>query len=138
MTQRTPRLHDEKYLRWLRRRPCEACGKPAPCDAAHIKSANLALEKPFSGAMKPDDKWALSLCRSCHIRQHAHGDEQGWFAAQSVEPFKTCTRLYREFGGDGGAPKRKRRTIKPRLPREKRTKIKGRSTWGQRKLRSRK
>lgn len=76
------------------------------------------------------------------MAQHSYGDEVGWWQEHGVkDPFALAEQYYARYLTEGGSPEylpRKRTTIKPRLPREKRTKIKGRSTWGQRKLRNRK
>lgn len=161
MTQRTPRFRDPHYLAWLRKQPCACgCNQPAPCDAAHLRAGSITHGKPAITGMqiKPDDNWALPLKRTHHMAQHDHGDEIGWWAAHGCrDPFMRSLAYYCRYlreehdlamvAGEVRAEierrrlnqkVRKRTTIKPRLPREKRTKIKGRSTWGQRKLRSRK
>jgi hypothetical protein len=160
MTQRQPRFRDDGYLAWLRQQPC-ACGcrQPPPCDAAHLRAGDFASGKPAcTGAqIKPDDYWAMPLKHAHHMAQHAYGSEIEWWRQHGVEPFSRALRYYGRYLQSTGLPfmsiseikaeierrrlnqkVRKRTTIKPRLPREQRTKIKGRSTWGQRKLRSRK
>lgn len=128
MTQRQPRLLDPGYLAWLRERPCIACRRPPRCDAAHLKMAWPALDKPFSGSLRPDDKYAMPLCRSCHMRQHAHGDELGWWVAQGFfNPPATALKYYAQYGGTGGNA-RGRRKIKPRKPRHLRAKLTSRNT----------
>lgn len=127
MNQRRPRLHDPGYLTWIRLRSCIACGRFGPCDAAHIRSAALEYDKPSTGmGEKPDDRWALPLCRSCHLTQHAYGNELGYWKKIGRNPFQEAARLYSEYGGDGGYAKRKRQIIKPRLPKDRRQKIKSR------------
>lgn len=135
MTQRAPRLLDPGFISWLHKRPCCACGRsPAPDashDAAHLKAGNVLLGKPWAGTVKPDDRWATTLCRSCHNRQHAHGDEIGWWNAHGIDPFALAQRLYAQYrleNPNANPPYvRKQRSIKTRQPRGQRQKIKGRA-----------
>jgi hypothetical protein len=123
-TQKNPRLHDKSYLAWLRLRPCVTCGN-SPCDAAHIRSGSLEYNKPPTGmAEKPSDCWAVSLCRSCHNKQHGQ-NELAWWSSHGINPFELAISLYRKFGGSGGKP-RKPREIKPRKPPHLRQKIQSR------------
>jgi hypothetical protein len=88
---------------------CACCGQPGPCDAAHIRAGSLAHDKPQTGmARKPDDKWALPLRHAHHMAQHRYGDEVGWWKAHGIDPFATAVRYYKQYGGDGGKPQRKR------------------------------
>src|SRR5580693_2121060 len=89
LRQRQPRVRCPSYLAWLRRQPCCCgCGTPAPSDAAHIRTGSPWYGKPYTGmGEKPSDCWAVPLNRSCHMRQHDHGDEIGWFAAHGIDPF---------------------------------------------------
>ena len=133
MTQRRPRLHDAGYLAWLRTKPCCACGKAPPCEAAHIRMTCLAIDKPITGmGRKPDDKYALSLCAWCHREgpesQHNIGDEADFWAGFGIDPFEFAAKYYDEYGGAGGKPRKPRTTINPRLPKEQRQKIPNRKT----------
>lgn len=127
MTQRRPRLYDPGFLAFLRKKPCCACGRAAPSEAAHIRMTRLAIDKPTTGmGRKPDDKYAVPLCAWCHREspesQHNVGDESTFWKWYEIDPFELSARLYDEYGGDGGHP-RKRRPIKPRLPKHQRQKI---------------
>ena len=134
VTQRRPRLYDRPYLDWLKTRYCVVCGRPGPNDPAHIRSASMKYDKPLTGAgRKPDDRWAVPLCRADHDAQHAAGDELKWWNGYSLDPFELAIAYYAQFGGKGGKPK-PRTIIKPRLPKEQRTKIQGRSSWPRRKF----
>lgn len=125
--QRRPRLYDRPYLDWLKTRYCVACGRMPPCDPAHIRSHSLRHDKPITGAgRKPDDKWAVPLCRGCHDEQHAAGDELAWWSKIGRDPFQTAIDYYAQFGGKGGKPKKQRTIIRPRLPKDKRQKIQSR------------
>lgn len=111
-----PRLHDDKYLAWLREQPCSCgCGLAAPSDPAHVRMGFRALGK------KPDDIYCLPLNRECHRLQH-EGEGQFW-ALRGRDPFEVAARYYAEFGGDGGAPRAKRKTVKPRKPKEQRARF---------------
>lgn len=124
MNQRQPRLHDPKFLAWLRTKPCACgCGRSAPSEAAHLRSAALEYGKSHTGMQeKPSDFWAVPLAALCHRLQHHVGETKFW-TERGINPFDLAIRLYREYGGRGGRVKRKRTTIKPRLPKEQRRKI---------------
>lgn len=139
LRQRQPRMLDEGYLVWLRKRRCAFCGRfPGdeinPIEAAHLRMAAPFLGKRYTGHReKPDDKWATPLCRWCHQTgpeaQHKIGEHRFWGLAE-INPFILAMELYAEYGGEGGRPQRKRTTIKLRLPKEKRAKIaKRKASW---------
>lgn len=127
--QRQPRIRDEGYLAYLRRLPCACCGAAPPCDAAHIRSANLAFGKRQTGkAEKPDDKWALPLTRACHFRQHSMAELTFWKNV-GVNPFKLAARIHTEYvaeHGDTSVKKQRIRKIRARKPRELRAPIQSR------------
>lgn len=110
VNQREPRLVDLGYLKWLRKKPCCVCGK-SPCDAAHIKFKSDAYGKRESGTMKPDDKWAVPLCRGCHTIQHGMNEQEFW-RERRILVLMLAQKLYAEFGGDGGKVRHKQ---KPRV-----------------------
>jgi hypothetical protein len=100
LRQRQPRIRDEGYLKWLRKQSCACgCGKPAPSDAAHLRAGSIAYGKEYPGlGAKPSDCWAMPLNRSCHMRQHAYGDELGFWAAHGVpDPFGRSMRYYAAY-----------------------------------------
>jgi hypothetical protein len=99
LRQRRPRRLDAGYLAWLRGLPCACCGQRPPCDAAHLRAASAAYDKPITGtANKPDDCWALPLKHHHHMAQHAYGDELGWWAEHGVsDPFLLCQRYYERY-----------------------------------------
>lgn len=153
------RFRDPEYLAWLRKQPC-ACGchQPPPCDAAHLRAGSIEHGKPHTGMqIKPDDCWAMPLKHAHHMAQHAFGDEVSWWHAHGVHPFVRALRYYGRYLQSLGMPfmtidqikaeierrklnqkPRKRTTIKPRLPREERQKIHGRSSFPKgRKIRNR-
>lgn len=116
--QRRPRLRDNRYLSFLRALPCCVCGCPPPSDAAHIRMGSTVYGKRPTGAgEKPDDKWAVSLCRptfgirqGCHRSQHTQNESE-WWRNHGINPFEIARRLYAEGGHpDDPQPTRKRRT----------------------------
>lgn len=133
-----PRIRDNKYLAFLRQEPCCVCHRPAPSDAAHIRMASTVYGKRSTGmAEKPDDKWALALCRpiigikaGCHKDQHSMGEAEFW-RERGLNPFEIAMRLYAIGGhpGDPQPPKRKRTTIAPRGFQKGKRKMQSRRTF---------
>lgn len=83
--------------------------------------------------IKPHDMRAVPLNHSCHMRQHAFGDEAAWWHAHGVrDPLLVADRFYAQYRREHPkAPEphvRKTRPVKKRKPREQRTKIKSRNT----------
>ena len=114
LRQREPRIQDPGYLAWLRRQRCACgCGSHAPSDAAHIRSGSILHGKRHTGmAEKPDDRWALPLSRSCHLRQHAFGSERDWWCGHGIDPFKLAIAYYGEY------EQHHQRPVKPRAERK--------------------
>lgn len=99
--QRQPRERDNAHLAYVRRLPCAACGKPGPCDAAHLRSGSIQHGKrPTGMAEKPSDRWVTPLCRPCHTQQHS-GNELAFWSALGIDPFALCIRLYADSTGKG-------------------------------------
>lgn len=123
LRQREPRLHDPEFLRWLKTKPCCVCGR-SPVDAAHVKFGSKFYGKRSVGmSEKPDDRWAVPLCRECHTSQHnavrskEEKAEQNWWRQRRILPLALAMKLYSEFGGTGGQVRHKRRprvTIVPK------------------------
>lgn len=111
--QREPRLYDAGFLAFLRTQRCCCCGRHPPVQAAHIR---IGL---FAKGMKPHDKNAVPLCSWCHLdgpqAQHKMNEESFW-KMWELDPFAIAAKLYAEYGGAGGAPKKKRKltTIRPK------------------------
>lgn len=103
LAQRQPRVRDPAYLAFLRKQPCACCGAAPPCDAAHIRTGNLDLGKPFTGRMLPDDKWATPLNHRHHMRQHDHkAGEMGFWHEVGKDPFAIAQALYARYLAEGG------------------------------------
>lgn len=127
MRQREPRRRDPGYLAWLRTQGCCCgCDRAAPSDAAHLRVGVTGMGR------KPDDDRALPLNHSCHMRQHAHGDEAAWFRAHAINPLQLAGLFYARYQRENPkAPApyvRKQRPVKKRKPRELRAKLKSRNT----------
>lgn len=92
--QRQPREEDEKHRRFIASLWCVICGA-GDVQCAHVRFADLTVGKPFTGgATKPDDKYTVPLCCGCHSRQHAWGDERGWWLKYEIDPIKLALALY--------------------------------------------
>lgn len=61
----------EGFAKWLRKQPCEACGKMGP------GNKNEVHHEPTRGA---GGTWidTVALCRSCHARRHDIGAPRFW------------------------------------------------------------
>lgn len=114
-----PRIRDAGYLAWLRLQPCCVCGADKS-DAAHIRSTTMEMDerygkRPCGAGEKPDDKWAVPMCRSCHGTQHAM-NEMAFWRLHGMDPFALARRYYARAAHDGvctpGSAKRKSRSIK--------------------------
>jgi hypothetical protein len=90
-----PRRIDEPYLAWIREQPCCICGK-LPSEAAHLRVGSINHDKTYGAlGMKSSDKWALPLCRSHHVEQHA-SNELEWWASRGINPFELAISYQRE------------------------------------------
>ena len=84
---------------------------------------------------KPDDRFAVPLNAWCHRGPgQQHDGEAKFWEARGLDPFAIAERLYAEYGGDGGHPRQKRKTVKPRKPKDQRQKIRSRREWPKRKF----
>lgn len=91
------RERDNGYLAFLRRQPCACCGRSAPSDAAHIRMASPSRGKlPTGMQVKPSDKFAVPLNRSCHMKQH-QGSEASFWSERRLDPFEIADRLFAEY-----------------------------------------
>jgi hypothetical protein len=77
-----------EHLAFVRQLPCVACGKPAPSEAAHVRTGT------DSGVgIKPGDRYALPLCSACHATQHRIGELTFWSALR-IDPVNVALRLW--------------------------------------------
>jgi hypothetical protein len=97
---RAPRQKSEKHLAWIRTLPCLVCKAQHTCEAAHVRFSSRRHGKRAVGiGEKPDDKWAVPLCRSCHADQHRH-NEREWWVERKIDPVTAAEKLWR-MKGDG-------------------------------------
>lgn len=111
LRQKQPREKDEKHLAFIRKLPCVICGQPS--EAAHVRYTTNWYEKIYgkrhSGKQeKPDDRWAVPLCPSCHRlgKEAQHNmSEFIWWCRKHKHPLRLANRLY-EISGDQEAGER--------------------------------
>jgi hypothetical protein len=106
LRQRTPRIRDEPYLKFIRSLPCTACGRSGPSQAAHIRFSDFASGSTNPGVgCKPDDSKAVPLCANCHTdgpgAQHRSGERRFWTRV-GKDPFEIAERLYGLFRATAG------------------------------------
>ena len=96
--ERTPRRHNEKYLKFIRTQPCCIC-LSSNVEAAHIRIGSLEHFKEYTGmAQKPDDCWSLPLCNRHHREQHAVGNELKFWSRYHIDPFALAIVYMKKFG----------------------------------------
>jgi len=55
---------------WVRRHHCCVAG----CLSRNIECAHVRRGTDGGTALKPSDRWCISLCRDHHVEQHAKGE----------------------------------------------------------------
>lgn len=101
LRQRVPRVECPAFLAFVRRKPCCACGAPAPSQAAHVRFSDAASGNvnPGVGA-KPSDRFCVPLCAGCHLddpgAQHRVGERKFW-ARVGIDPYALAATLYAQF-----------------------------------------
>ncbi len=101
LRQRQPRAQDPKFLAYVRRQRCSACGAPPQVHAAHVRMSSPAHDKRETGmSEKPDDRWAVPLCQGCHLdgpqAQHRVGERVFW-SRLGLDPFEVALGQRRAF-----------------------------------------
>jgi hypothetical protein len=92
---RPARERNEGHLEAIRQLPCLSC-QADPCgEAAHVRMTDRAAGKvnPGLGA-KPDDRFALPLCHTCHMEQH-RGSEIAFWRARGIDPLRVAATLHK-------------------------------------------
>ena len=99
LRQKEPRVHDKHHLDFVRELPCVVCGNNIETQAAHIRLSDASVDKfnPGVGA-KPDDKWTVPLCGSCHGKQYDMGDEEMFWKLVGINPLLVARLLYAVSG----------------------------------------
>src|SRR5215469_10309073 len=77
-----------QHLAFVRQLPCVACGKAAPSEAAHVRTATDG-----GVGVKPADRYAVPLCTMCHAKQHRIGELTIWSALR-IDPLNVSLRLW--------------------------------------------
>ena len=93
--QRQPRIHDEGYLARIRQLDCTCCGNNIETQAAHVRFPDRRADKrPTGNSEKPDDRWTLPLCGTCHTKQHRM-NEREFYRQAGIDPIFVCLALSR-------------------------------------------
>lgn len=72
---RDGRWRSPAHCNFVRSHACSNCGGTAGIEVAHVRVGSGA-----GMGQKPDDWWAVSLCRDCHAEQHRVGEVTFWQA----------------------------------------------------------
>ena len=81
-----------QHLTFVRQLPCVVCGRPAPSEAAHIRSGSDG-----GAGMKPSDRYTVSLCSDCHALQHQFGELTFWSTVR-IDPINVAFRFWTVSG----------------------------------------
>lgn len=97
--QKQPRKKDDSHLRWLRGLPCLVTGAYG-VDPAHIRYGDPKyFKRAAGGGEKPDDKWAVPMCREQHNLQHSM-NEQDYWRSVGIDPLAVALQLWAHSGND--------------------------------------
>lgn len=96
--QRLPRQKDPKHLDFIRALPCLVSMSTAMIEAAHVRFADAAFDKPETGKQeRPDDKWAVPLGAYWHRdgpeAQHKMNEREFW-RQHNINILQVCKDLY--------------------------------------------
>lgn len=95
---RHPRQINEAHCNFIRSLSCLICKDNTATECAHVRMAKPALGKRQTGkGERPDDKWTVPLCSSCHLDQHDIGEKQFW-DDQMVDPIIIALALWASTG----------------------------------------
>jgi hypothetical protein len=85
------RLRDQRYLAFVRGKPCLVCGMPG--DSHHIQYA-----QPRGLGRKTGDQYAVPVCREHHMNIHVGGiPERTWWALRGIDPMVWAEQSYAAF-----------------------------------------
>jgi hypothetical protein len=74
------------HQQWVRGFACVGCGQMPGDKANPIQAAHVRLGTNGGTALKPSDRWLVSLCTKCHLfTQHAKGERSFW-ARLNIDP----------------------------------------------------
>lgn len=90
---------DPDYLALVRLLPCLYCGVEPCGEAAHVRLASAAFGKASGLQKKPEDRWALPLCREDHLNartaQHKRNEAEFW-ESLGINPCLVAEQLYKQ------------------------------------------
>jgi hypothetical protein len=93
--------HDPVYLSLIRQCPCLCCMMDPAGVATHVRYQSAAHGKREGMSRKPNDKFAVPLCPSCHTdglkAQHKIGERAFW-SGVGIDPLLVCNMLYPKRG----------------------------------------
>lgn len=96
---RQPRVHDPDHLAFIRQCDCLCCYDNISTEAAHIRFSEPRIAKFNPGVgQKPDDKFVVPLCGSCHRSQHDAGNERKWWDERNINSLLVALALYSVSG----------------------------------------
>lgn len=90
---RHPRQRDEEHLAAIRQCMCLSCGKEPSGEAAHVRMSEPGKPNAGIGA-RPDDRFTLPLCHSCHMEQHAIGEVAFFERRLGIAPVMSARLLF--------------------------------------------
>ena len=70
---RSSRWRSQAHCNFVRSHACSACGATSAIEVAHVRIGSGA-----GMGEKPHDWRSVSLCRTCHARQHTIGEPAFW------------------------------------------------------------
>lgn len=93
----TGNAKEPSYLNAIRQLPCLQCGLEPCGEAAHVRFQSGTFGKHGGIGKKPADRWAVSLCRPCHMQQHHQGETEFWNGL-GINPLLVASNLYAAKG----------------------------------------
>lgn len=98
MLARTPRVHNNGHLDFIRGLPCLICGNDIETQAAHIRYGDRSAGKRQTGmGEKPDDSFTIPLCGNCHRNQHRM-NEMAFWVTHKIDPIRVALALWKATG----------------------------------------
>jgi hypothetical protein len=123
LMQRQPRVEEPAYLAYVRTLPCLICRRLGS-DPAHLRAAAPQYGKRQCGmGEKPDDCWALPLCRTHHDDQHRINEMRWWARHGFHDPHAVAIALYASRPNKQPPRPRKASKVAVRKPAAQRAKV---------------
>lgn len=94
MSQRQPRVHDQRHLAFIRTLPCLVTGENTSVEAAHIRFSDARVDKVNAGVgAKPSDMWTVPLSGAMHRKQHTMNEQRFW-KERGIDPIFYAMALF--------------------------------------------